>query len=123
MIHLIVPHLWLTLFAFLIPIIGQSAIPSFSGADITQLLSLILTTMAGVLPGSTQNQETQQQQASQRQLSASDLAGNPQNLQCADRKPARTSQQSGYSRRRLWRHFWDVAEAPYDIHSTNRVRA
>jgi hypothetical protein len=43
----------------------------------TQLLTLLLTTFAGVLPGSVQNQETQQQQASQRQLSASDFAQNP----------------------------------------------
>jgi hypothetical protein len=44
----------------------------------TQLLTLLLTTFAGVLPGATQDQETQQQQASQRQLSASDVATNPQ---------------------------------------------
>jgi len=41
------------------------------------LLSLLLTTASSVLPGATQNQETQQQQASQRQLSASDFANNP----------------------------------------------
>ena len=46
----------------------------------TQLLTLLLTTFSGVLPGATQNQETQQQQASQRQLSASDIATNPQNF-------------------------------------------
>lgn len=46
----------------------------------TQLLTLLLTTFAGVLPGSVQNQEQLQQQASQRQLSSSDIATNPQNF-------------------------------------------
>jgi hypothetical protein len=43
----------------------------------TQILTLLLTTMAGSLPGSVQNQEKQQQQASTRQLTASDFAQNP----------------------------------------------
>ncbi len=46
----------------------------------TSLLTLLLTTFAGVLPGSAQNQEQLQQQASGRQLNASDVATNPQNF-------------------------------------------
>jgi len=41
------------------------------------MLTLLLTTMAGSLPGSVQNQEKQQQQVSTRQLTASDFAQNP----------------------------------------------
>ncbi len=73
--HSLLAHSWIA--GLLFPIIGQSLTSALSGTNLTSLLTTLLTAMAGIIPGATQNQENLQQQSSQRQLSASDLATNP----------------------------------------------